>query len=280
MTRGPSTVVRSRRNAAIPAVTTPVLMYHRIADESSPAMRRFTVSPAAFGAQLRQLRQAGYTGMTVSDWVRIGREEPQRMPSRPVVLTFDDGYADFEQHAWPLLQTHGFAATLYVVAGRAGGCSDWLPGSDARLPLLDWPALIRLQHAGIEIGAHSMTHLALDGLDEAALEQEVVQPREQMARAMGVAPDSFCYPFGFCNARVRAAVARAGYASACAVRYATASTAGDPLMIARHIVTSGMSADDFGALLAHPTPLRLVWRDRLRSRTGALARKAGHTWMS
>jgi peptidoglycan/xylan/chitin deacetylase (PgdA/CDA1 family) len=257
-----------------PARAVPVLMYHRVCASATPAMRRFTVAPEAFDAQLQWLRERGYTGLTVSDFVQRARWAPQAMPARPIVLTFDDGFADFLLEAAPILSARGFPATLYVVAGRVGGHSAWLGGADAQLPLLDWPQLAHLSERGIEIGAHGMTHLALDGLTAAQLQVEVEQPRATIAQHLGRAPSSFCYPFGFRNAAVRRQVRAAGYTSACAVRYGTSSTADDPFDITRHIVTGNMPLAEFAAMAAgHPPLLPLAW-NRLRSNAAFLARNA------
>lgn len=258
----------------------PILMYHRIADEASALMRRFTVTPREFDAQLALLRRGGFTPLTVSDWVSRcapgGADQPA-MPARPVVLTFDDGFTDFEQHALPLLRRHDAVATLYVVAGRVGQRSGWLPGRDADLALLDWNALARLQHAGIEIGSHGLTHRALDGLSEPDIARELTESRRLIGEQLGQMPDSVCYPFGFRDARVRRLARQAGYTSGCAVRYACATPQDDRYDIPRHIVPGGLPPADFDALLhGHPPPLAL-WRNRARSHAGQLARQLYHS---
>lgn len=249
----------------------PILMYHRIAEHASALMRRFTVTPHEFAAQLERLQHGGFTPLSVSAWLRLHLSSA--LPPRPVVLTFDDGFSDFEQHALPLLRAHGAVATLYVVAGRVGQRSGWLPGGDAELPLLDWAALARLQEAGIEIGSHGLTHRALDGLRDPDIATELNESRRLIGARLGRAPASVCYPFGFRDARVRRLARQAGYTSGCAVRYASATTPLDPFDIPRHIVPGGLPLADFDALLrGHPPPLAL-WRDRARSHAGQLVRQ-------
>ena len=252
----------------------PVLMYHRIAIESSLAMRKFTVAPDDFNAQLDWLRKAGYTGLTVSDFARRARIGDHALPNRPVVLTFDDGFADFAEQAAPILRRFEFPATLYVVCGLVGGTSTWLEGNDTHLPMLDWDALRRLQADGIEIGAHGMSHRALDSLADADLRMEFSQPMQLLTEQLGAPPLSFCYPFGFRNARVRQQVREAGYESACAVRYGTSSIDDDLFDIARHIVPGGMSMSDFASLVSGHPPVMSLLRDRARSHAGFIARQA------
>jgi peptidoglycan/xylan/chitin deacetylase (PgdA/CDA1 family) len=251
----------------------PILMYHRIGVPTSSAMRRFSVGPTAFDAQLRYLKTNGFTGLTVSDFVNFSLHRPDLLPEKPIVLTFDDAFADFYTEAAPLLRAYNFPATLYAVAGQLNGTSSWLPGDDSRLPLLGGSQLIELGQMGIEIGAHSMTHRALDGLDAVALKNEIEQSKRCLEDCLSAAVDSFAYPFGFSSDRVRKQVKAAGYSSACAVRYETSSTVDNPFDLARHIVPGGVGLSDFASIAdGHPPLPGLLW-DRLRSRAGSLARR-------
>ncbi len=114
----------------------PILMYHSIAGRPGAATHRLSVTPEAFEAQLDLLGGLGYTTLTfsaASERLMAG----QGLPERPVVLTFDDGYADFHEHALPALQRHGFTATLFVTTG-------WLADAGAHAagrphaPTLSW----------------------------------------------------------------------------------------------------------------------------------------------
>jgi peptidoglycan/xylan/chitin deacetylase (PgdA/CDA1 family) len=248
-------------------------MYHRIAVTTSSAMRRFSVTPTAFDAQLRYLKTNGFAGLTVSDFVNFSQHRRDMLPEKPIVLTFDDAFTDFYTEAAPLLRAYGFPATLYVVAGQLNGTSSWLPGEDARLPLLDGSQLIELRQLGVEIGAHSMTHRALDWLDAIALKNEIEESKGRLEQCLDAPVESFAYPFGFSSDRVRKQVKAAGYSSACAVRYETSSTIDNPFDLARHIVPGGVSISDFGNIAdGHPPLPALLW-DRVRSRAGSLARR-------
>src|SRR5437764_272682 len=97
----------------------PILMYHSIADEASRAFRPFAVPPALFADQMAYLAQNGYTPLTVTRLVQTWAGGGE-LPARPIVLTFDDGFADFHTHALPVLYRYGFTATLYVTTGFIG----------------------------------------------------------------------------------------------------------------------------------------------------------------
>ena len=88
-----------------------------IANTAARTASRFAVSPANFAAQLGYLRGAGFTALTAGELAARLAGETGPLPDRPVVLTFDDGYADFHSRAMPLLAEHGFTATLFVTTG-------------------------------------------------------------------------------------------------------------------------------------------------------------------
>ena len=95
------------------------------------------------------------------------------MPPRPVVLTFDDGFADFHDRALPLLARYGFTATVFVTTG-------WIADSGApdaahRRPgrMLSWSQIAEAAATGVEIGAHSHGHPELDLLAAESLRREL-----------------------------------------------------------------------------------------------------------
>src|SRR5260370_908307 len=133
-----------------------VLMYHQIAGGEETSSR-LAVPPEAFAAQLAYLNAAGFTTVTASALAAAVSGDAGRMPVRPVVLTFDDGFADFHQVALPLLREYGFTATGFVTTGWI---QDAGPRSAGRRPgrLLSWSQLLEAAGAGAAIGAHSPPH--------------------------------------------------------------------------------------------------------------------------
>src|SRR5579863_2353593 len=100
----------------------PILMYHSIADRAAPRFRQFTVPPALFADHISYLRQHGYTPLTVT---QACEQRAASLPGKPVVITFDDGFADFYTNALPILSRYKFPATLYVTSGFMGSTSRW-----------------------------------------------------------------------------------------------------------------------------------------------------------
>jgi peptidoglycan/xylan/chitin deacetylase (PgdA/CDA1 family) len=226
-------------------------MYHSIGDEASRGFAPFAVSPRSFADQMAYLAGAGYTSLTVTQLVDAWSGARGSLPARPVVLTFDDGFTDFQTQALPILEIHGFTATLFVTTAFVGATSRWLvrEGAGDR-PLLSWRELRHVSADGIECGGHSHTHPALDALPEECARAEVVECRDRLEQALGRVVRTFAYPFGYHNAAVQTAVREAGYTSACAVKYTVSRPDSDRYALARLIVTRDTSQKAFTLLLA------------------------------
>ncbi len=183
----------------------PILMYHyvRSVDRSlDPLGYNLSVTPEQFAAHLEWLSREGYTTLRMDEVVAClaGR---QSCPSRAVALTFDDGYMDAYTTALPVLQQYGFVATFYVVSGFVGHAG-----------YMGWEEVRLLHEAGMEIGAHSVSHPDLTGLSHEQARYQIATSREQLAGVLGTSITSFCYPGGKFDATVAGLVQQAGYTSA------------------------------------------------------------------
>ena len=211
----------SRRSKERVPRSVPILMYHRVAPTGSADLRRWRLTPDEFASQLSFLQTAGYSSITLEQWrdaVTLGLP----LPSQPVVLTFDDGYADFFTHALPLLQRHGFGATLFAVADLVGEANTWNEDRES-VPLMDWQALGEAAAAGIEIGAHTCSHPALTALSPRAMLDEVGRSITTIGSRLGRIPTSFAYPYGDLTPGLAGVVALGGaqMAVTCEDRIAT-----------------------------------------------------------
>jgi peptidoglycan/xylan/chitin deacetylase (PgdA/CDA1 family) len=228
------------------SVTLPVLMYHSVAADPPPATRGLSVHPTAFAEQLRLLRENGHTGLTFGHAAQL-LHEGTALPPRPVVITFDDGYADMHQCVLPLLEEFGFAATLFVTTG-------WIRDAGAQaagLPLdrtLSWGEIVELADAGLEIGAHSHSHPQLDQLPDVELRAELALSKTLLEQRLGRVVPSFAYPFGYSSRRVRKAVAAAGYRQAAAVANTLPRRGGNPYVTPRLTVRRATAAPTFREL--------------------------------
>lgn len=210
---------------------------------------------------MRCIAENGFSPITVSDFTAALPAGRAALPDRPVLLTFDDGFADFASDALPTLTRFGFPATLYVATAYIGGTSLWLRRErEAARPMLTWQQLSRIAASGIECGAHTHTHPQLDAIPIAAARREITYSGEVLAQHLGRAITTFAYPFGYYTPAIRQLVREAGYASACAVNYAMSAPGEDPFALSRLIVTAETPMAAFVDMLfgRHPKPLRPV----------------------
>ncbi len=202
----------------------PILRYHVIgAPRVGQQYPYLFVRPQAFVAQLRYLVAQGYEAITLRQLYRYWHGQG-RLPARPIVLTFDDGYrCDFTTVA-PLLAELRWPAVLYQCLRFLGPDLpppySYGPAANGALTVPEIRMLIR---SGWEIDAHTMTHPDLCRASPAQLRFEVTGSREALRRLFGVPVDFFCYPRGLFDDAAVAAVRRAGFlgASTCDAGLAT-----------------------------------------------------------
>jgi peptidoglycan/xylan/chitin deacetylase (PgdA/CDA1 family) len=185
-----------------------ILTYHGIEHGPPPLFLR----PALFRDHLDALLESGATPVSL-DRLRDGN-----VPDRGVALTFDDGFLSVADEAAPLLAERGLPATIFCVAGHAGGLNDWptQPRSVPRRRLADARTLAELAGAGFEIGSHGTQHAPLTGASEPVLRREVVDSRRSLEEAVGVPVGWFAYPYGVVGAPAARDLVEQTYDGACA----------------------------------------------------------------
>jgi peptidoglycan/xylan/chitin deacetylase (PgdA/CDA1 family) len=245
----------------------PVLLYHRVGAPRAGTNALLTVPPEEFERQMRWLAGRGCVGIRPADWLAWCREG-KALPQKPVLITFDDGYADLGEHALPVIRRLGFGAAVYVVTGRLGGRSAW----DDKLGFGSHPLMTAEQIGywagrGIDFGAHSRSHPDLTVLDDDALGAEVEGSAEDLARLLGRRPVSFAYPYGIHNTRVRERVARSfDLALSCEPGRNSLLTDLHQLRRAEILPGDGVSKFVWRLYLDRLRPAHLRQRLRLRSR--------------
>ena len=244
----------------------PVLLYHSVSDEPTGEFGPYTVSRRQLASHLDQVTGLGFSTLTFGQLV-ARRAAGLPLPPRTAVITFDDGFADFD-NAWPELTQRGLAATLYVTAGTVGRRSEWLtPLGAGGLPMLSRSQLLDLAADGCEIGAHSMSHPQLDCLARPAAAAEILQSKDVLEQALGRRIDTFAYPHGYHDKAVKHLVTAAGFTSAAAVRNALSPADDDPFALARVTVMSDFGPEQVARILTgHGAPTARPgerWRTRL-----------------
>lgn len=183
-----STPKRTRKCAA--------LLYHHVGPLTEPACRGLNVSARAFATQIGMLSKLGFDSIVASEWTAYitGRTE---VPRRPLMMTFDDAYADLTRYAFPVLQRYGFKATVFVPTGLLGerfGCNP--RNQAAGMPLMSAADIREWSARGFEFGAHTQTHVDLSQLEKGAAENEIIGSRRDLEEIIERPVLSFAYPFG------------------------------------------------------------------------------------
>jgi len=231
-------------------ITLPILMYHYI--RQPPPMRtdllgyKLSVSPADFAAQVDSLWASGYHAVDLND-IRAYFAGKEPLPSRPVVLTFDDGYADLFTNAFPILAKHHFKAVAYIVSGFVNQ-----PG------YVSSDQVVQLDHNGIEIASHTVDHPDLARTSAGWAIHELVESKRWLEQLVGHPVIDFAYPSGKFNPQVMAEVQRAGYDSAVTTMYSVEHSLADRYMWTRVRVGGGESMDDFTRSLGTPMPCKTI----------------------
>jgi peptidoglycan/xylan/chitin deacetylase (PgdA/CDA1 family) len=223
----------------------PVLVYHNIAPQ---AKGRMVVSARAFEEQMRFLKTQGFHVLAVRDFVQFISLDRQ-IPRKSVVLTFDDGYRSFVQHAYPVLKELGFTATLFVYTDYVGS------GRNA----LSWSELKQLADEGFEIGAHSKSHENLrrrPGETDAGFSRRMQAELSQAAfqKNLGMAPRVLAFPYGAADPDVLVRVRDQGYVAAFTVHREGNPSFGPPLVLGRSQIYGEMSLNEFTKNLATFAP--------------------------
>lgn len=216
----------------------PILTYHNLGEQ---AKGRLVLAAASFREQMRYLKANGYRVVSLTDFIEFTRLDRQ-LPQRAVVLTFDDGYRAFKDHAYPLLKELGFTATLFIY-------TDWV---GAGRGALSWADLRELAAAGMDIQAHSKTHADLrraQGETEAQyarrMQAELEQPQDLFNRNLGRRSRVLAYPYGRWEEGLLPKVKEYGYIAAFSVRRQGNASFVRPLAGHRSQIYSEMTLDDF-----------------------------------
>ena len=242
-----------------------ILMYHQVGHFASMRAHRANYCDAGrFRRQMAFLAKGGCRVLSL-DQALVGLRGEHPLPARGVVLTFDDAYVNFIEHALPVLQTHGFPAAVYAISGWLGRRMTWLTPEPGRPePELMTAAQLRaLQAAGITVGSHGATHVKLGELPPDAQRRELNDSRKALQDALGSDVVHLCYPFGSFDRSAIDLAAEAGYVSATTCLRGAATPADHPLVLPRKAISFGDNLLGFGwkLLFKHsPMPALTEWR--------------------
>lgn len=252
-----SAALPGRTAAATPhrrhdSVFCPVLVYHhvkRLKPSDDAIERGLTVLPTEFENELNYLAREHYHTVSAARLVAYLRTGAP-LPSKPVVITFDDGYSDVYETAFHALRAHHMVATFFIV-----------PGFLDHARYLTWTQVKDMAGHGMDIESHTMSHPDLRMVPPAQVWNEVSQARALLQRNLHRSVRIFAYPYGTYNARVLADLRKAGYWAAFTTRQGWRPARFELLTLPRVYVDlddtvtifAGRLRDDPATLAADPT---------------------------
>ncbi|MFS8120339.1 MAG: polysaccharide deacetylase family protein, partial [Microcoleus sp.] len=175
----------------------PILAYNRICIDN-------------LEQQLQYLKDSGYYSTSWQDW-QNAKLAKTPLPGKAVLLTFDGGYLDFFNYAFPLLKRFNFTATVFLVAESIGKTNSWEKADSEQVQLMGWPEIRQLRDAGIEFGSMSATYQPLTGLSPTEIVREGAKSRAILQRGLEKPVRCFAYPYGNVDKMVEKLVRAIGY---------------------------------------------------------------------
>ncbi|MEM7332917.1 MAG: polysaccharide deacetylase family protein [Chloroflexota bacterium] len=170
-------------------VKVPILMYHYVSippEDADVYRTDLSVKPDAFLEQMTYLAENGYNPIDFYDLSRAITNQ-QELPEKPVILTFDDGYLDNYENAYPILEQFGFKGTFFIVTEFV---------DFGREEYMSWEMITEMAANGHRFEPHSRTHPDLRNRERPFLIWEMLGPQETLAFHLGYTPRYFSYPSG------------------------------------------------------------------------------------
>lgn len=187
------------------AVQIPIFIYHSVRPHlvgESYTQDAYDITPELLDEQLTYLSEHGYTVVSMDEALRFMEQGTSTPISKPVVLTFDDGWENQYKNAYPVLQKHHDIATFYIYTRPIGFKH-----------FLTWPEIKEMQQNGMTIGSHTLSHPYLKGLTEAELWREIFDSKQVLEKELGVPVKHFASPFGYSTPHIENVIHDAGYSS-------------------------------------------------------------------
>jgi len=215
--------------AAQPRKQVPILCYHQVRNwkaKDKQADKDYIIPPAIFNAQMKMLADSGYHTILpdqLCDYLLTGKA----LPSKPIMLTFDDTNEDQFTAARPVLMKYGFKAVYFIVTGTIG----------TRRWYMSTQQIKQLSDEGNVIGCHTLSHGNFKRLKGTAWETEIAEPKKRLEKIMGKPVDYFAFPYGYWNSSGLPELHRLGFKAAFALEQPWDPKY--PIMTIRRLIAKG-----------------------------------------
>lgn len=224
----------------------PILMYHKVNPDPSTGGLGLRVPPDKFEWQMKYLRKNGYETVSPED-VMDHFEKGKHLPDKPIVITFDDGYKDNHQFAYPIMKKYGYTGTIFVVS-KAIGNTNFFDVEKKLQPenkIMDWQEIRELAEAGFTIGAHTVDHPHLAEVPPEVARHQIEESKRALEHGLKKPVEFFAYPYGSYNDTVADLVKQAGYRAAVTTELGLAKADSNPFKLRRIRVTGHYSNEKF-----------------------------------
>ncbi len=231
-----------------------VLCYHKVSSipQTNIYIQELAVPVDKFTAQMHFLARKGFNIITLDELISC-RGENRNPPPRTVIITFDDGYRDNYENAFPILREHGFKADIFLVTRYIGGRDalpwlkldeemlkeyrEWLPMGEAEIAEMD--------EYGISFGSHTATHCDLSKIDRAMAQEELVESKKALEEILSRPVTCFSYPYGALDSHVKEMVKAVGYRVAVSTKGGGNNLKADAYELRRTLIDGGDSLSRF-----------------------------------
>jgi len=189
-------------------IRVPVLMYHYIRINPVASDRlgyNLSITPADFAAQMEWIVTNGFHTIFPSE-LTAAITQGAPLPTKPIVLTFDDGYRDFYDQAWPVLKRFGLKSSSAVITNFAD------KGDRGDVMYMNWNMIRELDQSGmVEIASHTQSHPDLTRVSVGNRWLELSKSKEIIEQQLGHPCNTFVYPSGKYDGATVSDARRAGY---------------------------------------------------------------------
>jgi peptidoglycan/xylan/chitin deacetylase (PgdA/CDA1 family) len=193
-----------------------ILGFHKIGPAPGGWDTWFYVPQATFVSYLDCLKEDGWQVLDVAAFLR-GLADPDSLPERAALITFDDGYRSILDYGVPELRLFGYPAVMFVPTAFIGGHNDFDADNEPPEAICGWEELCELERSGVSVQSHGVSHRTFSELSPAEQEQELLRSKATLEDGLGKAVEVFSYPYGDCGLEPGAvwrALERAGYRAA------------------------------------------------------------------
>lgn len=177
----------------------PMLAYHQVSELDDI----YSVTPSQFEEQMEYLQKNGYHAISLEDLFN-SYEGKGYLPAKPVIITFDDGYADNYLAALPIMEKHNMSATVFIVPSLIG-----------TLDYLSWEQVVQMQERHTEIGSHTMSHVGMNEISAEEQRLEAATSKAALEQQLGKPILFFAYPYGQFSTTAQQILKETGYKGAC-----------------------------------------------------------------